>query len=224
MYSADDLLLIQQMNEYAAGRGLDAGRSTSSVQDLLGTKPFQMPSPGNPTTYVAQTPNYKIDPRGNRLGDAMLDAAGLYGEASGKFYDGFSRPVRGAKAGVGRMVGRGGRRMAGKAGAFLGGLPGMGALGSAAKVLGPGLGAVGGAMAIGDLVLGQESGANKAMDATAMTIGGLLGSVGGPLGTATGIGLGKLASDVTQGIFGGGKSAEERRMEEALAALRGGAI
>ena len=174
--------------------------------------------------YTAQTPNYRIDPRGNSMGDAMLDAAGLYGEASGKFYDGFSRPVREAKAGAGRMIGRGGRKMAGKAGAALGGLPGMGKLGAAAKVLGPGLGAVGGALAVGDLVLGQESGANKAMDATAMTIGGLLGSVGGPLGTATGVGLGKFASDVTQSVFGDGKSPEERRMEEALLALRGGVI
>ena len=174
--------------------------------------------------YTAQTPNYRIDPRGNRMGDAMLDAAGLYGEASGKFYDGLSRPVRGAKAGAGRMIGRGGRKMAGKAGAALGALPGMGKLGAAAKVLAPGLGAVGGALAVGDLVLGQESGANKAMDATAMTIGGLLGSVGGPLGTATGVGLGKMASDATQFIFGGGKSPEERRMEEALALLQGGRI
>ena len=137
---------------------------------------------------------------------------------------GLSRPVRGAKAGAGRMIGRGGRKMAGKAGAALGALPGMGKLGAAAKVLAPGLGAVGGALAVGDLVLGQESGANKAMDATAMTIGGLLGSVGGPLGTATGVGLGKMASDATQFIFGGGKSPEERRMEEALAALQGGRI
>ena len=62
------------------------------------------------------------------------------------------------------------------------------------------------------------------MDATAMTIGGLLGSVGGPLGTAAGVGLGKMASDATQFVIGGGKSAEERRMEEALAMLQGGRI
>ena len=57
-----------------------------------------------------------------------------------------------------------------------------------------------------------------------MTIGGILGSVGGPLGTAAGVGVGKMASDATQFVFGGGKSAEERRMEEALLALRGGVI
>ena len=178
--------------------------------------------------YTAQTPNYKIDPRGNRVGDAMLDAAGAYGEASGQFYDAFGPKAKGAQKavnkGISKVAGRGGRRMAGKAGAALAALPGMGAVGNAAKVLAPGLGAVGGAMAVGDLVLGQESAPNKVMDATAMTIGGLLGSVGGPLGTAAGVGLGKFASDVTQGVFGGGKSAEERRMEEALLALRGGAI
>ena len=57
-----------------------------------------------------------------------------------------------------------------------------------------------------------------------MGIGGALGAVGGPLGIAAGAGLGKAASDATQFLFGGGKSAEQRRMEEALAALRGGQI
>ena len=182
--------------------------------------------PINPTqtNFVASPANYKIDPRGNRVGDMLIDGASTYGDLSSQFYDGLSRPARQAKASAGRMIGRGGRKMAGKAGAALGALPGMGKLGAAAKILGPGLGAVGGALAVGDLVLGQDSGANKAMDATAMTIGGILGSVGGPLGTAAGVGLGKMASDATQFIFGGGKSAEERRMEEALAMLQGGRI
>lgn len=182
--------------------------------------------PVNPaqTNFLAQPANYKIDPRGNRMGDAMIDAASIYGDLSGQFYDGMSKPVRQAKVGAGRVIGRGGRKMAGSVGAKLGSLPGMGKLGAAVKVLGPGLGAVGGALAVGDLVMGQESGANKAMDATAMTIGGILGSVGGPLGTAAGVGLGKMASDATQFVFGGGKSAEERRMEEALALLQGGRI
>ncbi len=35
---------------------------------------------------------------------------------------------------------------------------------------------VGSALAVGDVVLGDESLGNKAMDATAMTVGGLLGS------------------------------------------------
>ena len=182
--------------------------------------------PINPaqTNFIAQPSNYKIDPRGNRVGDMLIDGASTYGDLSGQFYDGMSRPVRQAKAGAGRLIGRGGRKMAGKAGAAIGALPGMGKLGAAAKVLGPAAAGVGGALAVGDVLFGQDSGANKAMDATAMTIGGLLGSVGGPLGTAAGVGLGKMASDATQFVFGGGKSAEERRMEEALAMLQGGRI
>ena len=87
-----------------------------------------------------------------------------------------------------------------------------------------GLGAVGGVMGAADILAGQDSGANKAMDATAMTIGGLLGAAGGPMGIAAGAGIGKTVSDSTQWLFGDKKSAEERRMEEALLALRGGQI
>ena len=57
-----------------------------------------------------------------------------------------------------------------------------------------------------------------------MTIGGMLGSVGGPLGAAAGAGIGKSASDGLQWLFGDKKSAEQRRMEEALALLKSGVI
>ncbi len=87
-----------------------------------------------------------------------------------------------------------------------------------------GLGAVGGVMGAADVLAGQDSGANKVMVATAMTIGGLLGAAGGPMGIAAGAGIGKTVSDSTQWLFGDKKSAEERRMEEALLALRGGQI
>ena len=53
-----------------------------------------------------------------------------------------------------------------------------------------------------------------------MGIGGTLGAAGGPLGIAAGAGLGKMASDATQFIFGGGKSAEQRKLEEALKLLQ----
>lgn len=75
-------------------------------------------------------------------------------------------------------------------------------------------------MDVADLVTGDESFANKAMDATAMTIGGVLGSVGGPLGTAAGISTGKFLSDGTQWLFGDRKTPEQRKMEEALRALQ----
>ena len=82
---------------------------------------------------------------------------------------------------------------------------------TAAKV-GTGIGALGGVMGAADVLVGKDSAANKAMDATAM-------------GIAAGAGIGKMASDATQFVFGGGKSAEQRRIEEALiAAQRGGLV
>ena len=81
-------------------------------------------------------------------------------------------------------------------------------------------GPVGGALAVGDLVLGEESLANKGMDAALMTAGGFLGSAVPVVGTGLGIAAGKMVSDGTQYIFGGGKSAEERKLEEALALLQ----
>ena len=72
-----------------------------------------------------------------------------------------------------------------------------------------------------DVVAGPDSLGNKAMDATAMTLGGTAGFfLGGPLGAATGASVGKMVSDGAQSIFGGGKSAEERKLEEALKLLQ----
>ena len=76
------------------------------------------------------------------------------------------------------------------------------------------------AFAAGDLILGDESLANKGMDVAMMTAGGALGSFVPVVGTALGAGLGKAASDAIQFVGGGGKSPEQRRMEEALALLQ----
>ena len=57
-----------------------------------------------------------------------------------------------------------------------------------------------------------------------MAAGGALGSFVPVVGTSLGIAAGKAASDATQFLFGGGKSAEQRKMEEALALLNGGRI
>ena len=62
------------------------------------------------------------------------------------------------------------------------------------------------------------------MDTVAMGIGGVIGAAGGPVGIAAGAGIGKAISDGTQYLFGDKKSAEERRMEEALAKLRRGQV
>jgi len=81
-------------------------------------------------------------------------------------------------------------------------------------------GPVGAAMAAGDLVLGDESLANKGMDAAFMTAGGFLGSAVPVVGTGIGIAAGKMVSDGTQFLFGGGKSPKERELEQALALLQ----
>ena len=84
----------------------------------------------------------------------------------------------------------------------------------------PGLGTALVALDVADVVAGPDSLGNKGMDAVAMGIGGTLGAVGGPLGIAAGAGLGKMASDATQFLLGGGKSAEQRKLEEALKLLQ----
>jgi hypothetical protein len=84
---------------------------------------------------------------------------------------------------------------------------------------------IGTGMFVGDVanvVAGPDSFGNKAMDATAMGIGGAIGMIGGPLGAMAGASTGKAISDVTQYVFGGGKSAEQRKMEQALAMLNRG--
>ena len=76
---------------------------------------------------------------------------------------------------------------------------------------------------VADIIAGDDSFGNKAMDAGAMALGGTAGFfLGGPLGASIGASAGKALSDGTQAIFGGGKSAEERKLEEALALLQRG--
>lgn len=77
---------------------------------------------------------------------------------------------------------------------------------------------------VADVVAGQDSLANKAMDATAMGIGGTLGIVGGPLGVMAGASTGKAVSDFTQWLLGDKKTAEQRKMEQALAMLNRGVV
>ena len=87
----------------------------------------------------------------------------------------------------------------------------------------PVLGAVGAVADVGDILTNNTSAGNKIMDTAAMGIGGTIGGVvglGNPFAVAAGASLGKMASDATQFVFGGGKSPEQRRMEEALALLQ----
>ena len=55
------------------------------------------------------------------------------------------------------------------------------------------------------------------------TIGGVIG-LGNPFVAAAGASIGKMASDGTQFLFGGGQSPEERKLREALAVLQGGKL
>lgn len=85
----------------------------------------------------------------------------------------------------------------------------------------PGISAAMNVLDVADVVAGNESLANKGMDVAAMGIGGTAGAfLGGPLGASIGASLGKTVSDGAQFILGGGKSPEQRRMEEALALLQ----
>jgi len=91
----------------------------------------------------------------------------------------------------------------------------------------PGIGLGITALDAADIVTNDTNLGNKAMDAGAMGIGGGIGAVvgmGNPLAIATGASLGKMASDATQFVLGGGKSPEQRRLEEALVMLNGGRI
>ena len=87
----------------------------------------------------------------------------------------------------------------------------------------PVLGALQAVGDVGDIVLGDDSLGNKAMDAAGMGIGGTIGGVlgmGNPLLIAGGATVGKSASDGLQFLFGGGKSSEERKLEEAVKLLQ----
>jgi len=112
-------------------------------------------------------------------------------------------------------------RAAGKGGVTLARFAGNPMVGKVLRYA-PGLGAVGGVLGAADVIAGPDSAGNKVMDGTAMTIGGILGAAGGPLGIAAGAGVGKMASDATQWLFGDKKTAEQRKLEEALARLNGG--
>ena len=88
--------------------------------------------------------------------------------------------------------------------------------------VGTGLSAVGGVLGAADVLVGNDSAANKAMDTVAMGIGGFLGAAGGPVGVAAGAGIGKSISDGAQWLFGDKKTPEQRKMELALQQLQGG--
>lgn len=130
----------------------------------------------------------------------------------------------------GRMIGEIGKTLdtatLGKAsksvGRFAGGKVGRGL----ARVV-PGLSLGLAALDAGDIITNDTSLGNKAMDATAMGIGGAIGgALGGgvftPVTAAAGASLGKMGSDALQYLFGDKLTPEQRKMREALMMLQGG--
>ena len=101
------------------------------------------------------------------------------------------------------------------------------AKGAIGKNIGRALPVIGAGFAVadvGDIVFGQDSLANKAGDTAAMGVGGVIGGVlgmGNPFAVAAGASTGKMVSDGVQWLFGDKMTAEQRKMEEALAALQG---
>jgi len=150
----------------------------------------------------------KIKTFARMQGISFADALSFLG---GKGFADAAQPA--VRSALGKTLGRTGLRMAANPAT------------NVALRLVPGLATATAALGAADIVAGNDSFGNKVMDAGAMGIGGTIGGMmGGPVGIAVGSSLGKTASDATQAIFGGGKSAEDRRMEEALLALRGGLI
>ena len=109
-------------------------------------------------------------------------------------------------------------------------LPGVGPraaskIGRFAGKLAPGLSVAGNVMDVADIIAGDESFGNKAMDAAGMALGGTAGAfLGGPLGASVGASVGKMGSDGLQWLFGDKKTPDQRKMESALAALNGGLV
>jgi len=93
----------------------------------------------------------------------------------------------------------------------------------------PGLSIAGNVLDVADIITGDESFGNKAMDTAAMGLGAGVGAFMGagvlsPLTASIGASVGKTASDGLQWLFGDKMSPEERKMEEALALLKAGVV
>jgi len=196
-----------------------------------------------------------IDPRRIQISDGLegLAASGDIGGALEYLKKGYMGAtddfVTGGQKVIRNTVGLGTRGSSINANAFQKGvsrLAGSGAFRGAMRAL-PALGAISGVAAAGDILTGEESAANKAMDLTlgaagaagALKLGAMgaaagsvvpgIGTVVGGLGGAVlgglgGFSVGKAASDVFQYVGGDKKSPEQRKLEEALKALNGGLV
>jgi len=213
-----DLYLLSQHLENLRQR-------PSMVQQVkVGQIPLSSQKPS--ISFRANPANYRNNPRGNFVGDAALTAAELGGAAHGKYLNAVDPLIRDTTYSAGKGA-RGVAKALGakpKVAASAGRMAMQALKNPAMKVSMRYLPVAGTALSVGDLILGDESLANKSMDATLMAAGAALGSVVPVVGTAIGVGGGKLISDGIQYLFGDRKSPEERRMEEALRALQQGRI
>ena len=223
MYTMDDLLLIEQLNQMAStGKGLDAMRSTSNLEQLLQTKPLTTRGSSPVNVYSAGRPDLTSLPDGpssQLSGYTGRASRGLRstGQKALGYIDEVASPIQGGLQKVADKI------PVGKGGATIARMAGSGAVKNIARAI-PVLGAATAALDAGEIVFGNESAGNKVMDGAAMAIGGTIGGVlgmGNPFLAAAGASTGKLVSDGIQYIFGDKKSPEQRRMEEALAALQG---
>ena len=229
MYQAntpEELMLILegiQSGTIGPNRVQNAGIAAASIPtgQTLGTI---QPSVGGYDMFGAPKIPART-PTINKATETMMPVAETLGGLTGRYDKAVTGMVNKALASpeisaFKSGMGKGGTRMAGQLFKSAGRIPGVTA---AAKIL-PGVAAVGGVLGAADVVLGDESIANKAMDAAAMGIGGTIGAIGGPLGVAAGAGVGKAISDGTQWLFGDKKTPEQRKMELALAQLQGGGV
>lgn len=211
----EELMAALALSDQLSGR--DGFGVNQNLLDPLGLDPYDLGTTAAPSRSAMGLPP---QPPANKSTGIKAGA-----EAAMMFADDLVSPAA-KQAQLAAMKATGGIGAGGAAGVMgkLGRFAASPAALTAAKV-GTGIGALGGVMGAADVLVGKDSAANKAMDATAMGIGGFLGAAGGPMGIAAGAGIGKALSDGTQFVLGGGKSAEQRRMEEALiAAQRGGLI
>ena len=157
------------------------------------------------------------------LGHAMDDAAALAAKAKNVNVDDLLKYLSGSttmKQTIPMLGGNMNFLTAGKFSKPIGRFAGS-AMGRGIARTIPGISAAVNVLDVADVIAGDESLLNKGMDVASMGIGGTAGAlIGGPLGASIGASLGKTVSDGAQFLLGGGKSPEQRRMEEALALLQ----
>lgn len=214
----DDLLLIDQLNQRAAtGVGLPEMRSTSSVEQLMQTKPLFRSNPAAPQPYSAGMPGLTSMPDGPSSQVAGYASRATRGMPTN--LDQITRAIdpRGIMTGTAKDTSWLAKRVglnpatATKVGRFAG------------RAV-PVLSVIANAQDAANIVTGEESLGNKAMDLVAGTAGAVGGFVfgGGPLGASIGFSTGKQLSDGAQWLFGDKKTPEQRKMELAMQQLQGG--